>query len=476
MAIAIDRRALEESKLNDAQSFVSGEIARAEYELAFIKKEIDQLNDTVGIEVKRLEDESHAREIMARNRELSPLLIAVNVTFREIKAMDSDLEEIHSEKHALKEKILQKKEELKVSYGANEAIQYSKIMSELNDRMIELDEAEELLIKRKEAKIEEFKQAKRKAHEFLDSSSYELNDIIAVEDKVVGDLEFERVKSEYESKRYEAQVKRSFAQKRYDTLLKRKVKNTKRNSANYQAYIDELDQISTELKQANAEFEKANSDCEKVLPSISAISLVRSGSGVISRERLARKQEELRKERTVKAEKPAPIQEEVEEKPVEKVEQPQQERRYEERREFAQPRESRPQGRTPNYPVSAQPTAIQIRKLMARLNELERIALQEKEQRVAMRRERVRAADETNKIDRRRAQIVELRKQLDYIATENEVWKFKERLRRIVDSFDADEASDEVLNKMVQRLMNDATRLGERLSGRNGGANGNRRR
>ncbi len=474
LTTAINNRSALEAKLNEAQSHVSSEIARAEYELSYIKKEIESLNESVGVEVKRIEDESHAREIMARNSELRPLLIAVNGAFRDIKMIDADLEEIHAEKHALKEQITAKKEELKLSYGASEAMQYSKIMSELNDRMIKLDETEELLIKRKEEKIEEFKLAKKKAHEFLDSSVYDLNDVIAVEDKVIGELEFERVKLEYDGKRIEAQVKKDGIQTRYDVVLRRKVKNSKRNAANYLAYTEEVAELSAELKKATIECEKAQADCDRILPSLSPLSLIRSGSGVISKERIARQQEAIKKNA------PAP-KVEISEQDFEVATEDEVSAPIYEKPKKIEYAQSRPvkhirEERRANYPVSAQSTAAQIRQLMARLAELEKIALQEKRERAMMRRERVRAADESNKIDRRRAQIVELRKQLDFITTENDVWKFKERLRRIVNSFDSDEANDEVLNKMVQRLMNDATRLGERISGRVNAPNGNRRR
>jgi hypothetical protein len=195
---------------------------------------------------------------------------------------------------------------------------------------------------------------------------------------------------------------------------------------------------------------------------------------VISKERIARQQEEIKK--NAPAPKATISDQNFDTATEDEASAPSYEKPQ--KTEYAQPRQAKrvQEERRDNYPVSTQSTATQIRQLMLRLAELEKIALQEKRERAMMRRERVRAADETNKIDRRRAQIVELRKQLDFITTDSDVWKFKERLRRIVNSFDGDEANDEVLNKMVQRLMNDATRLGERISGRVNTPNGNKRR
>ncbi len=501
LTAAVERRVALESKLNEAQSYVAAEIARAEHELSFVKKEIEQLNSVVGVEVKRLEDESHAREIMAKNRELRPLLISVNETYAEIKKIDADLEEIHAEKHTLREQIVSKKEDLKVSYGVGEAIQYSGIMAELNDRMIKLDETEESLIKRKEEKIEEYKLAKRKAHEFLDSSNYDVEDIVAAEDKVVGELEYERVKSEYETRKNEAVYKKIEAQKKYDTICLRKVKNNKRNADKYRVYTEELDAALAELKKAKATLDKVTTECEKVLPYMSPLSLVRSGSGVISRERLAkRREEEKKRERTsimpemaAEAEITGEIADDAyaRQQPRRKQQTVDHEAKTQARpvntqyartkyrsdeRTYARDERAIRRGSSANLPISQQSTAAQIRQLMARLNELERIALYEKEQRAMLRRETVRAADESNKLDRRKAQIVELRKQLNYISSENDVWKLKEQLYRISASLDEEEAADEVLNKMIQRLMNDATRMGEKLSNRGGGNGGNRRR
>lgn len=448
----VDLRSEEDRKLKDAQAFVTAEIARTEQELSFVNKEIDTLNETVGVELKRIESENRARELMTKYRELKPLLIAVNVSLREINKLDASLADIHEEKHSLREKISAGMEELKVSYGALEAEQCSQKLSKLNERMIELDQNEEKLIRRKEERIEEFKINKRKANEFLDAEKYEFNDIVSAEDKVVGELEYEQLRLDYETRKYNAFVAQRTAQEKYDETLAKKVKNSKRNAEAYKRHEEELKVTLDELKKARAEYEKASADCDKVLPTISPSSLVRSGTGVISKERLAKRNDEMTKQtperkRENKVDELAPT-------------------RY--------PRASSVQSRTRNTfaPLSTQSNSNKLRQLMARLNELERMAIQEKENRALMRMET--GASNQSKIERRRAQIVALRKNLNYIDSESSAREFKRKLYAISLSLDEEEASDNVLSEMIRRTMNEATRLGERATHGNGydGSNG----
>lgn len=101
---------------------------------------------------------------------------------------------------------------------------------------------------------------------------------------------------------------------------------------------------------------------------------------------------------------------------------------------------------------------------MNRLNELERIALREKEQRAMMRGGDYAPSpmSKANKIERRKAQVVAMRKNLKYIDSPQSAKEFKQKLYRLSISLDEDEMSDNVLAEMIRRTMNEATVLGER--------------
>ena len=111
--------------------------------------------------------------------------------------------------------------------------------------------------------------------------------------------------------------------------------------------------------------------------------------------------------------------------------------------------------------LPARPTSEQLRRIMNRLNELERIALREKQQRAVMRGEDYSAAP-ISKVERKKAQVVAMRKNLKYIDSPQAAKEFKQKLYRLSISLDEDEMSDNVLAEMIRRTMNEATILGER--------------
>lgn len=481
LSAAVDKRTAEERRLRDAQDYVTAEISRTEREHSYITEDVNRLDATVGVELKRIENENRARELMNKYRDLKPLLVAVNTAYRKINALDAELSTIHEKKHSIKNKIDEGMEELRVTYGAVEAGQYSRKVTELNAKMVELDNREEAIIKEKEEEINRFRIAKRKANEYLDAEKYDVEDVIAAEDKVVGELEYEQVKAEYENRKIECTHRYTAAQRKYDAVVARKVKFSRRQEDKKREYEQELQAALAELKMARSEYEKAVADCDRVLPTISPVSLVKSGSGVISRERIN------------KGMRPSVVIERPVIQPAQPVAQPEPVPApvAAEPRKYARPmpQYSRVQAQ-PQYPRSkavdyamqrrssnresglvvagSSSTSAQLRRLMARLNELEQIALREKEHRAAIRRESpVIPVKSGDKIERRKAQIVALRKNLAYIDSESAANEFKRKLYSISISLDEEEAADNVLNEMIRRTMAEASRLGERAA-RNG--------
>lgn len=449
---SVEKKEGEEKLLKSVLSYLEAEIAKTERELSFVNSDIERLNETVGAELKKIENDNRARTLMNKYGDLKPLLTDANRTYREIVKADSELSDVHSQKHDVKAKLDAAMNELKLSYGAQEIELTTRKIGELNRRLIVLDAKEEELIGTKEDKLARYAVAKRKANDFLDAEKYELDDIIVAEDKVVGELEYEQLKEEYDRKKSDAKTVYDAAQKKYDALTGKKVKFNKKQQDLKRAYEDEVASALSELRLARADYEKAASDCDKILPSLSPASLVESGSGVISKERISKKSALDKAERdridsararrivdAVATDKTAEFT--TNEEPIEI---------------------SRPVGtgvRQQNLP--AQPTSEQLRRIMNRLNELERIALREKEQRAMMRVVDY-PADPASKIDRRKAQVVAMRKNLKYIDSPQAAKEFKQKLYRLSISLDEDEMSDNVLAEMIRRTMNEATALGDR--------------
>lgn len=453
---SVEKKEGEERLLKSALNYLESEIAKTDRELAFINSDVDRLNETVGAELKKIENDNRARTLMNKYGELKPLLTDANRIYREIAKADVELSNVHSDKHDVKAKLDAAMNELKLSYGAQEVELTTRKIGELNRRLIVLDAKEEELIAAKEDKLARYAVAKRKANDFLDTEKYELADIIVAEDKVVGELEYEQVKADYEKRKSDAKAVYDAAQKKSDALAGKKVKFGKKQQDQKRAYEDEVAAVSSELRAARADYEKAASDCDKILPSLSPTSLVESGSGVISKERLSKKAALDKSERdrmeTDRARRTADSI--VAEKTAEYI------KREEPAAEVKRPLQA--EARPVNLP--ARPGNEELRRLMNRLNELERIALREKEQRAMMRGGDYAPSpmSKASKIERRKAQVVAMRKNLKYIDSPQSAKEFKQKLYRLSISLDEDEMSDNVLAEMIRRTMNEATVLGER--------------
>lgn len=453
---SVEKKEGEERLLKSALNYLESEIAKTDRELAFINSDVDRLNETVGAELKKIENDNRARTLMNKYGELKPLLTDANRIYREIAKADVELSNVHADKHDVKAKLDAAMNELKLSYGAQEVELTTRKIGELNRRLIVLDAKEEELIAAKEDKLARYAVAKRKANDFLDTEKYELADIIVAEDKVVGELEYEQVKADYEKRKSDAKAVYDAAQKKSDTLAGKKVKFGKKQQDQKRAYEDEVAAVSSELRAARADYEKAASDCDKILPSLSPTSLVESGSGVISKERLSKKAALDKSERDrMETDRARRIADSI---VAEKT------AVYTKREEptFEVKRPLQAEARSANLP--ARPGNEELRRLMNRLNELERIALREKEQRAMMRGGDYAPSpmSKANKIERRKAQVVAMRKNLKYIDSPQSAKEFKQKLYRLSISLDEDEMSDNVLAEMIRRTMNEATVLGER--------------
>ena len=452
----VDARVNDEKLLSDAFRYLTAEIARTERDLSFINSDIDRLNVTVGAELKRIENENRARELMNKYRELKPLLYNVNILFADIKSVDKDLEIVHEQKTAFKNELGQLMEEFKRTFGATATQEVASKISKINAGIVELDEKEEELIRKKEELIAKFRQAKTKANDFLTAEKYDIEDIIIAEDKVVGEIEFEKTKNEYEDKRSKTANEYVVAQQKYDALASKKVKFTKKQEAQKRAYEEQLSQALGELKQARSASEKAENDCEKVLPTITPESLIVSGSGVMSRDRLSKRSDENKDRREQDRERARRTVEQNERTESEQVV-PSQPTTQKDNRSTVRPVRSS----SANLPAMPGARSGKYAQLLARLDELEKLAKEEKRQRELQRR-RASTVPDGDKIERKKAELIAMRKELKFINSPTSANEFKRKLHTFALSLDEDEMRDNLLNEMIHRTMNEAMALGER--------------
>lgn len=437
----VEEKTAEEQLLRDVYNYLSADISRNERDLSFINSDIDRLNETVGAEIKKLESENRAREFMKKYHQLRPLLESVNLLYREIKDLDDTLASLHTQKNELRRQLSLCMEEFKHSYGANETGSVAKKVSDINAQIVLADNEEEDTIRQKEEKIEQFKQAKIKANEFLDSESYELEEIIIAEDKVVGELEYAVIKKEYETRKEKCAREYVEAQKRYDEISTKKVHRISKK----RAHEEQLSFALNELKRARSAHEKAISDCERTLPALNPMLLVRSGSGVISKERTSRRTETEKTKKEMFSQNASVTA-----------------TAYFEEKKTA-PSLTQRENRGDNLPATRQTDNERLNALLRRLSELEEIARraqQKREQKKKLASSEF--TDDSARIENGRSQVVEMRKGLRYITNTASANEFKRKLYAYSQELDEDERNDEVLMEMIQRTMDEATALGEK--------------
>lgn len=422
---AVEKRAEDERLLKEALAHLDGEIARADRDLRLYNADIERLNASVGAELKQIESENRARALMNKYSQLKPLLVGANSAYREIVAIDAKLGEVRAKKRDARVRLERLSADLKVAYGPHDTEETASGIAELTAQMVKLDEEESTRLADKEKKIREYRSAKRKANEFVEEERYSLDDIVAAEDKVVGELEYERLKAEYAEKKKLTAEKFAAAQKKYDEIMAKKVRIKKKDAEGKLAREAEIQSALAELKAARTESEKAADDFDRVLPSLTPSSLITSGSGVLSRERISGRV----------------------------------------RSSAAQSNGANvPAARGSGLPTTDTVSAAALRKLMERLNALERFVLGYREMKQRTEESRRYGGDEGSKLERRRAQVVALRKNLKYIDSPKAANEFRQKLYRLSISLDEDEMNDNVLSEMIRRTMNEAAYLGEKAA------------
>lgn len=450
------RSAENEALIKEAESYLVMEVARVERELDSINADVARLDKIVGVDIKKLDRDNRGRSIMEKFPELRPMLVKINAAYREVDRLDGELTSAHTKKYEVKAKLDGKLEELNASTDAKRTSEVSAEVSALNRQLVACGAEEDRILAAREAKTVEYKETKAAMTAFIESGKCAFGDIVAAEDKVVSELTFDELKTQYLGKQRATATELERAKSNYDSITTRKVKFKKHDEEKRRQYEKEIQAAHSVLQVAREEAEKANDDVKNVLPRLTPLTLYKEGSGVIYRDYMAKNfgNEEIQSQDDFLA--------------ASKREQPE--------------KSSTETAGLPELPVATQNPAGNVpairesassgdyAKLMRQLDDLKRLVMAEKQQRKFMREQDIAYGDEQmSKIEQRKVQIVNMRKNLKYINSPAAAEEFKEKLRRLALTFDEEEMNDAVLNEMIRRTMKEATYRGQRAEARRNG-------
>lgn len=455
----------DEKLLTEALDYLVAEIARNERDLSFINSDIARLNGRVGAEMKRIEESRRAKEIERKLSAFKPILTEVNSADAEIRRINDRLAELTVKKRELSDKLAGLMNRLRTSSGAIESGDVSLGVNEINRIVAKVDAEESELINRKETLARTLRDARARAYEYINRENCTTEEVVIAEDAILAEIEANAKFAELERRKNETAAAYEEARVNYDELSAKKAKF--RGEKDRRAYEERMSEAIDKMRTARADAEAAKADAVG-FDAGATENLVASGSGVISRE-LTKKDETPEKSEIA----PRIVEEKTDRSEADEFVGFGQPADNGYRYDYARPQYSRPNGdgygyyrpqsyyggygngfnSGGNYPA-APIDNMAIANMLNRLRELETIASRAIERR--------NAAPAKDKIERRKAQVVAMRKNLRYVDGPATAAEFKHKLYSFSLSLDEDEMNDTVLSEMIRRTMDEATALGER--------------
>ena len=447
--------------LTEAINYLSTEISKNERDLGFINSDIARLNGKVGAEMKRIEEVKRAKEIERKLSTFKPILTEVNSADAEIRRINDRLAELTVKKRELSDKLAGLMNRLRTSSGAIESGDVSLGVNEINRIVAKVDAEESELINRKETLARTLRDARARAYEYINRENCTTEEVVIAEDAILAEIEANAKFAELERRRNETAAAYEEARVNYDELSAKKAKF--RGEKDRRAYEERMSEAIDKMRTARADAEVAKADAVG-FDAGATENLVASGSGVISRELNG------------KTEPTAEIAPKVSDYRTSQPEldifnEPKRAREY----GYDNAAPAYPRGDERRYGYSAPtyyggyyggyesggnlPVApidnATLARMLNRLRELEAVAARAAERKAAMQ-------PASDKIERKKAQVVAMRKNLRYVDGPATAAEFKHKLYSFSLSLDAEEMNDPVLSEMVRRTMDEATALGER--------------
>lgn len=452
--------------LTEAINYLSTEISKNERDLGFINSDIARLNGKVGAEMKRIEEVKRAKEIEQRLAAFKPILTELNSSDAEIRRINDRLAELTVKKRELSDKLAGLMNRLRTSSGAIESGDVSLGVNEINRIVAKVDAEESELINRKETLARTLRDARARAYEYINRENCTTEEVVIAEDAILAEIEANAKFAELERRRNETAAAYEEARVNYDELSAKKAKF--RGEKDRRAYEERMSEAIDKMRTARADAEVAKADAVG-FDAGATENLVASGSGVISRE-LTKKDETPEKSEIA----PRIVEEKTDRSEANEFVGFGQPADNGYRYDYARPQYSRPNGdgygyyrpqsyyggygngfnSGGNYPVAPIDNAT-LARMLNRLRELEAVAARAAERKAAMQ-------PTSDKIERKKAQVVAMRKNLRYVDGPATAAEFKHKLYSFSLSLDAEEMNDPVLSEMIRRTMDEATALGER--------------
>lgn len=447
--------------LAEAINYLSTEISKNERDLGFINSDIARLNGKVGAEMKRIEEVKRAKEIEQRLAAFKPILTEVNSADAEIRRINDRLAELTVKKRELSDKLAGLMNRLRTSSGAIESGDVSLGVNEINRIVAKVDAEESELINRKETLARTLRDARARAYEYINRENCTTEEVVIAEDAILAEIEANAKFVELERRRNETAAAYEEARVNYDELSAKKAKF--RGEKDRRAYEERMSEAIDKMRTARADAEVAKADAVG-FDAGATENLVASGSGVISRELNGKTEPTAEIAPKVSDYRTSQPELDIFNEPKRAREYgydnaaPAYPRRDERRYGYSAPTyyggyyggyES-----GGNLPVAPIDNAT-LARMLNRLRELEAVAARAAERKAAMQ-------PASDKIERKKAQVVAMRKNLRYVDGPATAAEFKHKLYSFSLSLDAEEMNDPVLSEMIRRTMDEATALGER--------------
>ena len=447
--------------LAEAINYLSTEISKNERDLGFINSDIARLNGKVGAEMKRIEEVKRAKEIEQRLAAFKPILTELNSSDAELRRINARLDDLAVRKQELSSSLGALMNRLKSSSSAGESGDVSVKVNEINRLVAKADEEENELINRKETLTRRFRELRDSAYDYIRRENCAPEEIVIAEDAILAEIEAKAKFEELDRRKKETAAEYAEARAKYDELSAKKVRF--RNEKDRRAYEERMSDAIEKMRFTRTAAEDAKAEAEGFDVS-DAGKLVRSGSGVISRE--------LNGKNEPTAEIAPKVSDYRTSQPeLDIFNEPKRAREY----GYDNAAPAYPRGDERRYGYSAPtyyggyyggygsggnlPVApidnATLARMLNRLRELEAVAARAAERKAVMQ-------PASDKIERKKAQVVAMRKNLRYVDGPATAAEFKHKLYSFSLSLDAEEMNDPVLSEMIRRTMDEATALGER--------------
>jgi hypothetical protein len=432
------------------------------------KSEIGSYKKNAAVAPDEVERGDRLYEQSIRHEALIPLLFSVNRYFIEIDRLQNAAmrtkarmtqcakKSDEAEKAGDEAQDVKKKEKLWKTAGAYRARET--LYRCLQDAVVE----------QKADIIEHYRENKRAADAYLKTERFTLAEIVSAEDKVTGQIACAHTRERMLDRQESARKRFEQAERVYNEHLKHSSKLEKTKGGGKLSYEERVKQALAELKEARAETAAADEDVETELPAINPLSLVQSGSGVLSKELLAAAAGTKKNYRDYIEDAAESVKSYRKDKEIRSLESPE---AYFERSGAAEQTEAEEPNAIGDAEEPADQYVLDQAAILQKLNELEEKARTELAPEPVRKRSRIVSADPENspeviqKVNKRVQQVMRLRRSLKYIDTPKESREFIAKLHRLTESFDGDESRNAALGELVRRTQKQARYLGAKQDG-----------